>query len=53
MRLTSVLDLIGLLLLVACASWAAAALVAPWVAPGVAGVGALAVSWLIDRRVSR
>lgn len=46
---TSVLDLVGLLLLVL----AAAVLTAAWSLPGAlaaAGVGVLAVSWLIDHR---
>lgn len=50
--LTSILDLLGLLLLVA----AVAVLVGGWTLPGalgVAGVGLLAVSWLVDRRQGR
>lgn len=46
---TSVLDLLGLLLLV----FAASLLVAAWSIPAslaTAGVGVLAVSWLIDHR---
>jgi len=49
--ITTLLDLAGLLLLVA----AAAVLVAAWSLPGalaVAGVGLLAASWLVDRRTA-
>ena len=48
MRLTSVLDLAGLLLLVSCAAVAVSTF-ALWAALGVAGAGVLASSWLIDR----
>ena len=51
MRLTSLLDLFGMLLIVACGSVAASAF-ALWAALGVAGVGVLGASWLIDRRQS-
>lgn len=47
--LTSVLDLVGMLLLVI----ALAVLVGTWSLPGAlaaAGVGVLVVSWLVDRR---
>ncbi len=47
--ITTVLDLVGLLLIVA----AAALVVSFWSIPGAvgsAGAGVLAVSWLIDRR---
>jgi hypothetical protein len=50
--LTSVLDLLGLLLLVA-AGTAAASVVGVWAALTVAGGGVLAVSWLVDRRTKR
>lgn len=48
MSLTSVLDLLGLLLLVACGAVAAGALVGLWAALGVAGLGVLGTSWLLD-----
>lgn len=49
--ITTLLDLAGLLLLVA----AAAVFVAAWTIPGalaVAGVGFLSTSWLVDRRAA-
>lgn len=50
--LSSVLDLIGMLCLIA----AVAVAVAPFTVAGavaVAGIGLLAASWVIDRRVPR
>ena len=49
MRLTSLLDLIGMLLIVACGSVAVATF-ALWAGLGAAGLGVLGTSWLIDRR---
>lgn len=49
MQLTTLLDLLGALLLII----AAAVLVATWTTPGalaVGGVGLLVLSWLVDRR---
>lgn len=49
MKITSLLDLLGVLLLVCALAW----LVATWTIPGAlatAGGGVLAVSWLIDWR---
>lgn len=51
MKITSLLDLLGVLLILC----AVALFVAQWTVPGalgVAGVGVLALSWLIDRRAS-
>jgi len=49
-RLTDVLDLAGLLLLVAALAWTGALLLGAPVALAVAGLGLLAVSWLVDAR---
>ena len=46
--ITTALDLVGLLLVVAALSLLAATISIP-LALGVAGAGTLAVSWLIDR----
>lgn len=51
MRLTTILDLVGLLLLVAGAAVAAWAYVDAWAGLVAAGAGVLGVSWLADRRV--
>lgn len=50
-RLTTILDLVGLLLLVAGAAVAAWAYVDAWAGLVAAGAGVLGVSWLADRRV--
>ncbi len=47
--ITTLLDLVGLLLLVAAATALAAVLVGAPLALAVAGLGLLAVSWLLDR----
>lgn len=48
-RLTSWLDLIGILLIIAAAALAAGAYYMP-AGVGIAGAGLLVASWLIDRR---
>ena len=50
-RLTSWLDLIGLLLIIVAAALAVGAFYLP-AGVGVSGAGLLLVSWLIDRRRS-
>ncbi len=50
--LTDVLDLVGLLLLVAAVAVAGWVLVAAPVGLALAGAGVLGASWLIDRRSS-
>lgn len=47
--LTDTLDLLGLLLIVAALAVGAGVLLGVTAALGVAGVGLLAVSWLVDR----
>lgn len=50
--LTDVLDLVGLLLLVAAGAVAAWVMLAAPLGLAVAGLGVLGVSWVVDRRAS-